>query len=351
MLKYFVIIILLIAGILYREYYKLNSYISKLSVNENFDGNNFRNTSNDGAVKKAASLKMFLEWRFGQERGEEWPKKVSFPERKILLREDEDEIVVTFINHSTLLIQTPYGNIITDPVFAEKVGPFNLIGPKRVHAPGIKINDLPKIDYVLVSHDHYDHLDLDSLKRIYKKDKPQIYGGLGLSVYDQNLHIKEMDWWHIETINPDLKIHFVPAKHWSGRYGFFGNNKTLWGGFLIEIKGKMIYFAGDTAFTKHFLEIASRYPGKIILSFLPIGAYEPRWFMESSHTNPEEAVKAHLLLGSKKSIAIHHGTFRLSNEGYKQPITDLKKAIDKYALPENEFVILKPGESLSTVLD
>jgi L-ascorbate metabolism protein UlaG (beta-lactamase superfamily) len=330
----------------YHKYYKLKTYVEALPVDENFNGERFVNIKGDGLIKEDSNLRTFLKWRFSGEKRGQWPKWVDFPQQKLELRKD-DEIVITFINHSTILLQTPYGNIITDPVFSERVGPFNIIGPKRIHKAGIDIGNLPKIDYILVSHDHYDHMDLSSLKFLQKKYHSKIFGGLGLSVYDKDLHIKEMDWWHTEIINKNLKIHFVPAKHWSGRYGFFGNNKTLWGGFLIEIKGKIIYFAGDTGFTKHFFEIARRYTGKIVLSFLPIGAYEPGWFMQPSHTSPEEAVKAHLLLGSKRTVPIHYGTFCLSNESYEQPLIDLKNAMNKFSLKSEAIVQLNPGQSLT----
>lgn len=263
-----------------------------------------------------------------------------------------NEIAVTFINHATALIQIPEGNILTDPIFSERASPFQWIGPKRVHKPGLTIDELPKIDVILLSHNHYDHMDLPSLQTIVAKNQhdhqisPLILVPLGNKkiLTDAGLsNVVELDWWQ-EYQQNSLKITLTPNQHWSKRITV-GRNRALWGGFVIVGKQARVYFAGDTGYSGHFKEIAQRF-GPMDISLLPIGAYEPRWFMQHHHMNPAEAVRAHLDLQSHRSMAIHFGTFHLSDEAIDQPAEDLLANLKESGIPEKNFVIPRPGETI-----
>ena len=265
------------------------------------------------------------------------------------------EIHTVMINHATVLIQTSEANILTDPVFSERTSPVSWAGPKRRRSPGLKIKDLPPIDLVLVSHNHYDHMDLSSLVEIWKKFDPHFVLPL------RNFHflfeagiytskVSELNWWEKFTFKKDLQIFLTPAQHWSAR-GTRDRNRSLWGGFWIEVgePKQRIFFAGDTGYADHFLSIQKKW-GNPDLSFLPIGAYEPRWFMKDQHMNPEEAVQAHLDLKSEKSVAIHWGTWPLTDEGMRDPVLHLKEALTKLSVPTERFVILENGEHLAVSL-
>jgi L-ascorbate metabolism protein UlaG (beta-lactamase superfamily) len=238
--------------------------------------------------------------------------------------------------------------MITDPVWSKRVGPFFWVGSKRVRAPGLTFDQLPKIDLILLSHDHYDHLDRPTIQAIMKRDAPQLYCGLGVSrtlVHNGIKGAKEMDWWQETSYNADVKVTFTPCQHFSGR-GFFDQDATLWGSFVISAPCGHIYFAGDSGYSHHFKMVRQRI-GKMAFSILPIGTYEPRWFMKPYHMSPEDAVKAHVDLESEQSIGIHYGTFHLSDEGYEQPVLDLKKCLENSDLKNKSFQALGFGEFIS----
>jgi L-ascorbate metabolism protein UlaG (beta-lactamase superfamily) len=313
-------------------------------MRSNFDGKRFHNHE---LVEK--SVVRFLKWQFSKKTtNKKWPEYIeptnTYPKPET--RVEGDRLVVTFVNHSTVLIQTQGLNILTDPVWSDRVSPFTWIGPKRIHKPGIAIEDLPYIDVILVSHDHYDHLDIPTLKILQKKFNPHIFSGLGINkvLKKHGLECIEMDWWGSHNFTHEVKIHFVPAKHWSGRKGFYGNNTTLWGGFVIETISGNVFFAGDTGYGQHFEHIKERFE-EFRLSLIPIGAYEPRWFMKYMHIDPVEAVLVHQDLNSKYSLAIHFGTFKLSDEGHDQPAQDLNMALKKFKIEKNFFRILDFGEN------
>lgn len=251
---------------------------------------------------------------------------------------------VTFINHATMLLQIGPYNLLTDPVWSERVSPFSYVGPRRVRAAGVALQDLPPIDVVLLSHNHYDHLDLATLKWLERRDHPHIVTGLGNSALlhaNGIRHVSELDWWHHIT-HGDMKIHFVPAQHFSGR-GLRDRDMSLWGGLWVETSAGAMFFAGDTGYGPHFREIRERL-GKPRLALLPIGAYEPYWFMGPVHMNPDDAVKAHQDLDADVSVAIHFNTFQLTDETIDRPVRDLGDALQKHGVAPARFVVLKEGE-------
>jgi L-ascorbate metabolism protein UlaG (beta-lactamase superfamily) len=241
------------------------------------------------------------------------------------------------VNHSTVLIEQPGRTILTDPVWSGRASPVASLGPKRHRAPGLAFADLPKIDLVLLSHNHYDHFDTPTLRRIAANHSPAIVVPLGLGGLVRTLgfpRIEELDWWE-----EALSIRSVPARHFSAR-GLFDRNRTLWCGYAFETPAGMVYFAGDTAFGSHFEQIRSRL-GPPRIALLPIGAYEPRWFMQAVHMSPSEAVEAHRVLGARESIAIHHGTFQLADENIDRPRSDLARCRNG-----EEFRVLRNGETI-----
>lgn len=235
---------------------------------------------------------------------------------------------VTFVNHATVLIQTDNLNILTDPVWSKRVGPFTGIGVKRHRPPGIRFADLPKIDVVVLSHDHYDHMDIPTLRRLVARDHPRIITGLGNSEY---LAIRgvpggtDLDWWQSTDIAPGVRAVAVPARHWSAR-GVDEQARTLWTGFAIETPGGTIYFAGDTGYGNFLQLIHQRFPA-IRLALLPIAPERPRKPLAPRHMSAGDAVRAAHLLGVATAIAIHFGTFRQGDDADGEPLDSLQRAL------------------------
>lgn len=257
-----------------------------------------------------------------------------------------DEYHITFVNHATFLLQVDGFNILTDPIWSDRASPYQWIGPKRMRPPGIKFKDLPPIDAVLISHNHYDHLDIRTVKRLQKQHNPEFIVPLGVEKYlVQNgiQKVAHLDWWDKLNLSHSLELTAVPARHFSGR-GLFDRNKTLWCGYVLHSKLGNIYFAGDTGYGSFLEKISSRF-GPILTSLLPIGAYKPRWFMKSIHMSPEEAVRAHRILQSQTSIATHFGTFPMADDGMYEGVEDLKKARQKHNVPDSDFLVLDEGET------
>src|SRR5215471_7432823 len=248
-----------------------------------------------------------------------WPARVEVvPQRPQSL--DSSAAVITFVGHSTFLIQTPAGNILTDPMYSQRAGPFNLMGPRRVRQPAVRLEDLPPISIVLLSHNHYDHCDLRTLGRLAARFDPIVLTpiGNGRLVRSSGMRrIEELDWWQQSKTAP-MPVTLTPAHHFSARSPF-DKNRALWGGFEIMAGDTRIYFAGDTAYAPFFCDVRRRL-GPIDLALLPIGAYEPRWFMQVVHMNPSEAVRAHLDLEAAETIGMHFGTFQLTTEGIDEPL-------------------------------
>jgi L-ascorbate metabolism protein UlaG (beta-lactamase superfamily) len=257
----------------------------------------------------------------------------------------DGELRVTLVNHSTVLLQLRDVHILTDPIWSKRASPLQWIGPQRRRAPGVRWEDLPRIDIVLLSHNHYDHLDLAALQKLADRGKSQFVVPLGVGRLLQSSGIgplHELDWGDSLALD-GITVHGVPALHFSAR-GVFDRNRTLWCGYVIETAGRILYFAGDTAFGSHFDAIRERF-GAPRLALLPIGAYEPRWFMSPVHMPPDAAVKAHEILGTETSIAIHHGTFQLADEALDAPKQRLRECS-----PGDSFLVLDNGQSLTLAL-
>ena len=308
---------------------------------DHFDGKRFFNL--DPCTLPRFRDVLRLMWSL---RPEKWPpfkKFLYIPQIKQDIK--EGQIVITFVNHATVLIQFNGFTILTDPIWSKRASPFSWIGPKRRQDPGVRLEELPPIDLILISHNHYDHLDIPTLKKLYKKPIPHIVVPLGNQAILKRKGISstELDWWESLSVSSKTKIIFTPSQHFSSR-GLFDRNKSLWGGYMIEHENIRIYFGGDTAYASHFKEIRKKL-GAPDISFLPIGAYEPRWFMKNVHMNPKEAVKAHLDLQTKLSIGIHFGTFALTQESPDKAIIDLKKAKKNESVSNDSFITLGHGQS------
>lgn len=314
---------------------------SEIKVSDHYNGEKFVNPTLDEQFSPGLSdiYKMMREGRA------EWPEEVEnlgIPKMNECL--ENNDFSITFINHATFLIQTPDLNILTDPVWSKRASPISWVGPKRVRKSGVKIEELPHIDLILLSHNHYDHLDKATLKTLNEEFSPQVLVPIGDKDLVESIgfeDVKEMDWWDEFQYSPDLKVIFTPAQHSSGR-GLFDRDKSLWGSFYIKHKNLGIYFGGDQGYSKHFKEIQSRL-GSPEVAMLGIGAYLPNFFMKYIHTSPAEALQAHLDLGAKQSIGMHYGTFQLASEGFNQPLEDLKIALINQNLPLDEFITLLEG--------
>jgi len=253
---------------------------------------------------------------------------------------------LTWIGHSTFLVQIGGLNVLTDPHFTSRASPLNWVGPGRVAAPGLHLRDLPAPDVILISHNHYDHLDDQSVRWLARHHPKAVFVvPLGLRRWLQRRHVAnavELDWWH-EHSGHGFRVTAVPAQHFSGRTATDGN-RTLWCGFILEAANRKIYFAGDTGYSKDFADIGNKM-GPVDLALLPIGAYEPRWFMRAMHVNPEEAVRIHRDVGSRQSVAMHWGTFRLTEEPLDEPPKALAKALAEADIPPERFWVLQHGET------
>ncbi len=300
--------------------------------NAPFDGKRFYNIE----PLDSKGLLTVLKWRLTGDRAN-WEDEENQTFTKPSVQRSET-LKLTLIGHATVLVQVNNINILTDPHFSQRSSVVTWAGPRRIIQPSIKFEDLPPIDVVLISHNHYDHLDLPSLKKLSDKFSPTVLVGLGnnellKSAGIDNVH--ELDWWQTFDYK-GLPIHFTPVQHWSAR-GLFDQNTTLWGGFYIEAT-KKIFFAGDTGYGKVFKMINQKY-GDMDVGLIPIGAYEPRWFMKDTHVNPEEAAKIFMDLNLKKALGIHFATFKdLTDEAKLKPSEDLKAALLKFSINQNDFI-------------
>ncbi len=279
------------------------------------------------------------------ERRAEWPRAIPVAPR-VPAPLDGARAACTYIGHATFLIQTPSANILTDPMYSERAGPLNIVGPRRVRQPAVRFDDLPAIDIVLLSHNHYDHSDRATLKRLARRFDPIVVTPLGNAslVHGAGLRrIEEIDWWQAATIGA-VRIVSTRAHHFSARTPF-DRNRALWSGFCIDTGDARIYFAGDTAYAPFFREVRERC-GAIDLALLPIGAYEPRWFMHAVHMNPDEAVRAHLELEAPLSVGMHFGTFQLTTEAIDDPERALDEARRGRGVAADAFRVPAFGETI-----
>ncbi len=304
---------------------------------EHFDGKRFFNPGQP----KASGLGAFLRWRFERDKSV-WPKRMAnrfcdTPPRRV----KEENLRICWVGHSTFLIQTQGVNILTDPFWSPCAGPFGLLGPRRVHPPGIPWKVLPRIDCVLLSHNHYDHMDLPTLTRLYERDVPKVIAPLGNERFFRS--IKAYNWGESMALTPNVRINIEPAIHWSSRKGW-DRNRALWGSFVIQTaQAAPIYFAGDTAYGPHFRDLHAKY-GPMRVAILPIGAYKPRWFMASHHMDPHEALLALKDLHTPYIIPAHYGTVKLAYDGYHEALHDLHQAAQALGIDPECLVTLEIGE-------
>ena len=298
--------------------------------------------------RMSKSLGTVFKWRFTRNSQEKISFKKVDPDIEFL-KSNKTEETLTWVGHSTFLWQFEGLNLITDPHLSNRASPVGFAGPKRVMDPAISLDDLPRLDIVLISHNHYDHLDKKSVLAItenQKENPPLFLVPLGMKAWFADIGIKErvleLDWWESHQLG-NWRYHAVPVQHWSRR-GLFDTNKVLWCGWVVEAPGKRLFFAGDTGYSKDFKDIGSRFKS-MDLSLIPIGAYAPRWFMKNMHCNPEEAVQIHLDVRSKKSVGMHWGTFlNLTDEPLDEPPARLRKAVEAKKIPLEDFISPKHGE-------
>ena len=278
-----------------------------------------------------------------------WPSGLGNPPADpVLPRVTGDRCRVTFINHATVLVQGGGVNLLTDPVFFRRASPVRFAGPPRHRPAGLTLDALPPIDAVLVSHNHYDHLDVRSLARLQAMHAPLVITPLGnapIIAAADGTAATELDWWEAMQLAEQVSVTLVPSRHWSSRR--LGDaNHALWGGFVMHLPGGNIYFAGDTGYADGSHFVAARQAlGPFRLALLPIGAYEPRWFMRPQHMNPAEAVQAFDDLGCAWAMGIHFGTFRLTDEAHDAPVRDLASALAQRDLDPGRFRALANGQA------
>jgi L-ascorbate metabolism protein UlaG (beta-lactamase superfamily) len=305
-----------------------------------FDGERFFNPH----ARQPKTLEDVRRWQRSRHK-EPWPEHVEDPVFPPPGHTAPDRISATFIGHSTFLVQIGGLCVLTDPIWSKRCSPVFFAGPRRVRKPGQNLAALPRVDLLLVTHNHYDHMDLPTLRKVRARWAPPVATGLGNARHLAKADIRsavELDWWQ-STELAGARVTYVPAQHFSSR-GLYDRNRCLWGGFVVEAQGMVVYFAGDSGYCPHFAEIGRRFP-RIDLALLPIGAYEPRWFMRQQHVNPEEAVRAHLDLRPRHSLGMHFGTFQLTDEAIDAPVSALRQAQAEADVTRAEFDVLGFGET------
>jgi L-ascorbate metabolism protein UlaG (beta-lactamase superfamily) len=309
---------------------------------DHFDGLRFFDAESSPAKKLADTLQFF------SRRGEPWPERAPSPYAdRPPARVDGKTIRVSYVGHASVLIQTAGVNILCDPVWSERASPFAFVGPKRVNDPGIAFDALPPIDLVLVSHCHYDHLDVVTLSRLAAAHRPRVITPLGndaiMHAYDPEIRAAAYDWNARIDLGRGFAVNLFPIRHWSAR-GLLDRNKALWASFVIETPNGKIWFVADSGYGDGHYFRAARARGPFRLAILPIGAYEPRWFMRDQHMNPEEAVQALADCGAEFALAHHHGTFKLTYEAIDAPRVALAAALKAARISSERFRAPFPGE-------
>lgn len=316
-------------------------------VSDHCDGTRFFNPAGRPQALGFSELPRWWYRRLTARAHAPWPRTVPPPRRPVLPDGvPAGRIALTFLGHSTFLLQLPGLNLLTDPVFASRAGPFGLLGPKRIRPAALRLGELPRIDAVVLSHCHYDHLDLAALRWLSQRHRPAIVTTLGNQTWLEARgvgRVTELDWWGSADATPELRVTCTPAQHFAARTPW-DKNHTLWGGFMLRTSAGPVFFAGDTGWAGHFAEIHARL-GAPALALLPIGAYEPRWFMQPVHMNPDEAVRAHLALGARRSVGMHFGTFNLTDEAVDEPVRALAVARETHGVAPEDFTTLDFGET------
>jgi L-ascorbate metabolism protein UlaG (beta-lactamase superfamily) len=301
---------------------------------------------------KRGGSRWIWRWLFGSNDWPEWPEaKDPTPGPPPAARVPKGTLRITPVGHATFLLQMDESNILIDPIWSNRCSPVSWAGPKRHMPPGIRFEDLPAIDVVLVSHNHYDHLDLPTLKRLAKRGTPRsvvtlgnldLIRGAGIPTVDV------LDWWESVRLSPDVTVTLVPAQHFSSRWPW-DRNKTLWGGFVVSGPSGNVFYSGDTGYGPHFREIARRF-SPIRVALLPISPFRPQQSKEpprvhhpSVHMGPAEAVQAHTDLGAHLSLAAHFQVFQLGSDGFDDAVKGLASALEQRQLKPDEFVAPKPG--------
>jgi N-acyl-phosphatidylethanolamine-hydrolysing phospholipase D len=325
----------------------------------------FQNNYTEATDKSRTDL---LRWqlarlRDGLPKPPEKPTPVVAPDMKFVSANQgaTQEPAITWIGHATMLVQMGGLNILTDPIFSQRASPVQFAGPKRYQPPGIALKDLPRIDAVLLSHNHYDHLDTASVKALNAQPggAPLFIVPLGVKKWfaaEGIANVQQMDWWDkqtVKTASGQVEVHFTPVQHWSAR-SLGDRRATLWGGYALFAPDFHAYFSGDTGYSKDFADTRERFAamqteqqgGGFDMALIAVGAYEPRWFMKEQHVNPEEAVQIHLDLRAKRSVGIHWGTFDLTDESLDQPPKDLAAARAAKKLPQEAFDVMAIGQTL-----
>jgi L-ascorbate metabolism protein UlaG (beta-lactamase superfamily) len=319
-------------------------------VSDHFDGERFF----DANGLPPRSRRDLLRWRFGRQSRKsraKWPVWAPSPfTDHPPARVEGPAWRISYVGHASFLIQTAGLNLLLDPVWSQRASPFRFIGPKRVNEPGIAFADLPPIDAVLVTHGHYDHLDVTTLSRLAAAHRARVITPLGndtiMRNHDPAIAAEAYDWGDRVDIGSGVAAMIVPTRHWSAR-SLSDRNMSLWASFVIETPGGCIYFVGDSAYGdgRSFREARERY-GPFKLALLPIGAYEPRWFMQDQHMNPAESVQAFIDCGAEFALGHHYGTFQLTDEAIDAPIIALAEALKAAGISPERFRVMEPGEVL-----
>jgi L-ascorbate metabolism protein UlaG (beta-lactamase superfamily) len=323
---------------------KANAYYSG-PITDHFDGERFFNPGGRSPKGLAQIARLYT-----AESWAVWPPSLPspFPPDKPPASVTGDRARLSFIGHASWLIQTGGRNILIDPVWAARASPLSFVGPKRAQAPGIAFDDLPPINAVIITHNHYDHMDLAALGRLWQRHRPLIVTPLGndsiMKAEIAGLEAKAVDWGDATVLGGGIIAHAVPTQHWSAR-GTRDRGHALWASFVLETPAGKIYAVGDSGLGdgNTFRHIARRHPA-IRLALLPIGAYEPRWFMESQHMNPADAVEAFHLSGAQAALGHHWGTFQLTTEPHDQPPADLAAALAARDVAPERFTPVRPGQ-------
>jgi L-ascorbate metabolism protein UlaG (beta-lactamase superfamily) len=316
-----------------------------LPRSDHFNGKTFFQSHHHHAVRRFDLWR----WKFTS-RPRPWPSHVTLSPQPPPPAPRSNEIVATWIGHATFLLQSAHANLLTDPVFSDRASPVTWAGPRRAHPPGLVLEALPRIDAVLLSHDHYDHCDLPSLHRLAARHDPLFIAPLrhtDLLTRAGARKIVELDWWENHVLPANVSITLTPSKHWSNRLGTPRNHR-LWGGFFLTFPdGRRVWFVGDSGYDGPMFRGIHDRCGAPDLALVPIGAYEPRWFMAPMHMNPAEAVQLHRDVDARTSIAMHWGTFQLTDEAREDPPAALNAARNAAGLGDAEFRVVAPGESVT----